>query len=180
VLCDENKTAAMAPWTCWFFWSGMPCDLVIGPVGDIVSDVEKTIRVQETVMILTDFCRPTVKLVGVRRKSLGDLWADVDCAMLVANEGNAVVVLNAIYYAHEIGVFLKNLAYRRLAKDPTKTIVLKKSLLADDICRLHPVHSRHPRHYRHLKIHKERVTVVPARSNIGGYLPVVQASALCA
>jgi hypothetical protein len=120
------------------------------------------------VTILTGSSRPTVKLAGARRKSLGDLCADVDLAMLSANKGNAVVVLNAVYHSHEIGVFLEISAYRRLAKDPTKTIVLKKSLLADDVCRLHPEHSRHPRHYRLLKVHKEGVTVVPVGRNFGG------------
>jgi hypothetical protein len=124
----------------------MPCDCVFGPVGDILSGVEKTVRVQETVTILTGFSRPTVKLAGARRKSRDDLCADVDLAMLAANKVNVLVVLNAIYYSHEIGVWLENLAYRRLAKDLTKTIVLKKSLLADDVCRLHPDHSRHCRH----------------------------------
>ena len=109
----------------------------------------------------------TNKLAGAKRKSLGDLCVDVDLAMLAANRGNAMVVLNAIYYSHEIGVCLENLAYGRLAKDPTKMIVLK-SLLADDSCRLHPDRSRHPRHYRPLKVHKDRVTVMPAGSNVGG------------
>jgi len=146
----------------------MPRDWVIGPTGDILSGVEMTIRVQEVVMILTGSSRPTVKLAGARGKSLSDRCADVDLAMLAANKGNVLVVLSAFYYSHKIGVCLENLAYRRLAKDRTKTIVLKKSLPADDICRLHPECSRHPRHYRLLKIHKEGVTVVPAGSNVGG------------
>jgi hypothetical protein len=85
----------------------MPHDRVIGPVGDFLSGVEKNIRVQESVMILTGFSRPTVKLAGARRKSLGDLCADVDLAMLAANKGNAMVVLNAIYCSHEIDVCLQ-------------------------------------------------------------------------
>ena len=98
--------------------------------------------------------------------------------MLAANKDNAVVVLNAVYYSHEIGVFLENSAYRRLAEDPAKMIVLNKSLLADDVCRLHPEHSRYPRHYRLLKIHKERVTVGPClEQHWRLYLPVVSASA---
>jgi hypothetical protein len=39
--------------------------------------------------------------------------------MLAANKADAMVVLNAVYYSHEVGVFLENLACRRLAKDPT-------------------------------------------------------------
>jgi hypothetical protein len=141
---------------------------VIGPTGDILSGVETTIRVQEAVTILTGSSRPTVKLAGARRKSLGDLLADVDLAMLAANKGPALVVPNAIYHSREIGVCLENSAYRRLAKDPTKMIVLKKSLLSDDICRLYPERSRHPSHCRLLKIYKEGVTVVPTGSNVGG------------
>ena len=79
----------------WFFWSGTPCDWVFGPVGDILSGVEKIVRVHKAVMILTGFSRPTVKLVGVRRKLLSDLCAEVDLAMLAA-KSNALVVLNAI------------------------------------------------------------------------------------
>ena len=119
----------------------MPCDWVIGPIGDILSEVEKVIRLlpvegaeevwQEAVRILTAYSRPTIKMSGARWKSLGDVWANVDLAMLAAKNGNAVVVLKTVYCSHEIVVFLDNLAYRRLAKDSTKTIVLKNSLLAD-------------------------------------------------
>jgi hypothetical protein len=129
---------------------------VIGPTGDILSGVENTVWVQEAVRILTGSSRPTVKFAGARRKLLCDLCADVDLAMLAANKGNAMVKLSAFYYGREIGFCLENLAYRSMAKDPTKTIVLKKSLLADDVCRLHPECSRHSKHYRLLKIHKKR------------------------
>jgi hypothetical protein len=156
----------------------MPREWVIGPTEDFLSGVEMTIRVQEAVTILTGSCRPTVKLAGARGKSFGDLCADVDLALLAANKGNVLAVLSAFYYSHKIGVCLENLADRRLAKDHTKMIVLKKSLPADDICRLHPECSRHPKHYRLLKIHKER------ESHCGAcreqcwrlYLPLVQTS----
>jgi len=97
--------------------------------------------------------------------------------MLAANKGNAVVVLSAVYYSHEIGVFREILAYSRFAKDPTKMIVLTMSLLADDVCRLHPECSRHPRHYRLLKVHEEVVTVGSCWEKCWTlYLPVVSAS----
>jgi hypothetical protein len=41
-------------------------------------------------------------LAGAKRKSLGDLWANADLAILAANKGNALVVLNAVYYIHEM------------------------------------------------------------------------------
>ena len=80
-----------------------------------------------------------------------------------------MVVLSVVYYSHEIGVFLEISAYRNLVKDPTKMIVLTMSLLADDVCRLHPECSRYPRHYRLLKVHKEVVTVGPVGRNVGGF-----------
>jgi hypothetical protein len=88
----------------------MPRDWVTGPVGDILIGTEKTIRVQEAVTILTGSSRQTVKLAGAKRKLLGGLCANVDCVLVAANKGNALVVLNAIYYSHEIDVCLENLA----------------------------------------------------------------------
>jgi hypothetical protein len=93
--------------------------------------------------------------------------------MIAANKGNAVVVLSV----HEIGVFLEISAYRKLAKDPTKMIVLMMFLLAGDVCRLHPECSRHQWHYRLLKVHKEGVTVDPCWEECCRlYLTVVIAS----
>jgi hypothetical protein len=51
------------------------------------------------------------------------------------------VVLNTVEYNQKIGALLEDVAYRRLAKDPTEVVecktmlLLKKSSLAEEVCK---------------------------------------------
>jgi hypothetical protein len=83
------------------------------------------------------------------------------------------VVLNTVEYNQKTGALLEDAVYRRLTKDPTevverKTILLKKSSLAEEVCkRLRPAGTRLPRIYGFSKIIKRESLLRPIVSNIG-------------
>jgi hypothetical protein len=128
---------------------------------------------QETVRIIRDCSRPKDNLTGAERKALRALRKNTDLTILPADKGNATVVLNTVEYNQKIGTLLEDLAYRRLAKDPTEAVdsktilLLKKSSLAEKVCkRLLHAGFRPPRLYRLSKILKAVVPPRPIASNI--------------
>ena len=84
---------------------------------------------------------------------------NTDLTILLANIGNATVVLNTVDYNRKIGALLQDPAYRRLAKGPTETVERKTSLLpkrstlSEEVCKwLHLMGIRLQRLYGLLKI----------------------------
>ena len=124
--------------------------------------------------ILRDSSRPEDNLTGTERRAFRDLQKNTDLTILLANKGNATVLLNTVDYNHKIGALLQDTAYRRLAKGPTETVecktslLLKRSTLAQEVCKwLHLMGTRLLRLYGLPKIHKEGVPLRPTVSIIG-------------
>jgi hypothetical protein len=99
---------------------------------------------------------------------------DADLTVLPADKGNVTVILNTVDYEQKTNPLLEDSTYKELTKNPTDsverktTLLLKKSKLAEDICkRLRPTGTRPPRLYRLPKIHKEGIPLRPIISNIG-------------
>jgi len=108
------------------------------------------------------------------RAALKTLKDNVNLTILLADKGNATVVLNTSDYKQKISSLLEDPSYRILTKDPTDaiewktTLLLKKSSLTEETHRqLCPADSRPPRLYGLPKIHKEGVPLRPTVSNIG-------------
>jgi len=55
-------------------------------------------------------------LNGAKRRALRALRKNTDLTILLADKGNATVVLNTVDYSHKIGALLQSPAYRKLAK----------------------------------------------------------------
>jgi hypothetical protein len=68
------------------------------------------------VRILQDSSRPKDNLNGAERRALRALRKNTDLTILLADKGNATVVLNTVDYNHKIGALLQSSAYRKLAK----------------------------------------------------------------
>jgi hypothetical protein len=154
------------------------------PIEDILTGLEKAIKTlaaemaeedrQETVRIIRDSSTPRDNLSGAERKPLRDLRKNTDLTVLPADKGNSTVVVNTVEYNPNIGALLEDPAYRGLARDPTEAVerknilLLKKSLLAEEVCkRLRPASCRPPRLNGLPKIHKEGVPIRSILSNIG-------------
>lgn len=118
------------------------------------------------------------------KKALSNLRTNTDHAILLADKGGAIVVLDTVDYNQKIGTFLQDPPHIRLAKGPTETVerkttllrvLLNKSTLAKKVCiRLYPARTRPPRLYGFPKIHKEGISLRPTVSNIG--VPTYQLS----
>jgi hypothetical protein len=93
------------------------------------------------VRILRDSSRPKDNLTGTERRALRDLRQNTDLTILLANKGNATVVLNTVDYNRKIGALLQDPAYRRLAKGPIETVerktslLLKRYTLVEEVCK---------------------------------------------
>jgi hypothetical protein len=91
---------------------------------------------------------------------------------LVADKGNAAVVLGTSDYSKKIATLLQDKAYAKLKKDPTesiecKTVLLKKSSFPEDVCQqVRPQGSRPPRLYGLPKIRKPGVPLRPIVNTI--------------
>jgi hypothetical protein len=69
---------------------------------------------------------------------------------LLADKGNAAVVLGTSDYSQKIAALLEDKAYKKLKKDPTDSVehktVLKKFPVSEEVCQqLQPQGSRPPR-----------------------------------
>jgi hypothetical protein len=154
------------------------------PIEDILAGIEKTVQSlpvemaeearQETVRIIKNSSRPRSNITTAESKALETLKNNTDLTILPADKGNATVILNTADYKQKITSILEGPAYRRLIRDPTDsterktTLLLKKSILTEDICKqLRSSGSRPPRLYRLPKIHKEGVPLRPIVNNIG-------------
>jgi hypothetical protein len=164
------------------------------PIEDMLTGVEKAMKTlpaekaedvrQETVRIIRDCSRPKDNLTGAERKALRALRKNTDPTILPADKGNATVVLNTVEYNRKIGTLLEDLAYRRLAKDPTEAVesktilLLKKSSLAVEIFkRLHPAGSRPPRLYGLPQdSYRGSASKAYCKQQWSPYLPAVQVS----
>jgi hypothetical protein len=154
------------------------------PIADIVTGLEKVVVSlpveaaeeirQETVRILKASGRSTDNLPELRGGLYGPLHTIADLTVLLADKGNATVILNTKDYNEKVSALLSAPTYRSLPKDPTEaiehktTLLLKKSSLAEEVAQpLRPQGSRPPRLHGLPNIHKEGVLLRPIVSAIG-------------
>ena len=153
------------------------------PIEDILAGVEKAVQSpaemeeearQETVIIVKRSSRPKENITRAERAALRTLKNNTDLTILLADKGNATMILYTVDYRQKITSLLEAPSYRRLARDPTDsterktTLLLKRSTLTEDIYKqLRPAGSRPPRLYRLPKIQKEGVPLRPSVSNTG-------------
>jgi hypothetical protein len=114
------------------------------PVKDSLCGVGKVIQTlpeeiveirQEKVRILKGSSQSKDKLTGAERRALRSLKANDLPTILLADKGNAAVVLGTSDYNQKIATVLEDKAYAKLTKYPTesiecKTVLLKKSSFA--------------------------------------------------
>jgi hypothetical protein len=98
----------------------------------------KEIR-QETIRILKDPRRPKSALNGAERRALRSLKANGILTVRPGDKANAAVMLGISDYKQKISTLLEGNAYVTLKKDSTdsierKTVLLKKSQLAEEVC----------------------------------------------
>jgi hypothetical protein len=103
-----------------------PCTL---PIVDILAGVEKAVHTlpvemaeearQETVRVIKSSSRPKDNLTRDEREALRTLKENTNLTILLADKGNATVVLNNLDYKQKITSLLEDPSYRRLAKDAT-------------------------------------------------------------
>jgi hypothetical protein len=83
--------------------------------------------------ILKGSCKPKDNLTGTYRRSLRVLKAHEELTILPANKGNnATMVLSTVHCNRKIPAFLEDQAYRKLKKDPAKSVECKEVLLMRD------------------------------------------------
>jgi len=109
------------------------------PIEDILAGVEKAIQFlpvemaeearQETVRIIKNSSRPTDNLTRAEREAPRTLKKNTDLTILLADKGNATVILNTVDYKQKITSLLEDPSYRRLATDPTDSTERKTTLL---------------------------------------------------
>ena len=128
---------------------------------------------QEKVRIIKHATKPRDNLNKTERIALQSLKNNTDLNILLADKGNATVILTTDYQ-QKIASLLQDLSYRKLTMDPTNsterktTMLIKKSTLTEDQHKkLNPTGSRPPRLYRLPKIHKEGFPLRPIVSNTG-------------
>jgi hypothetical protein len=103
------------------------------------------------VRIIRSSSSPRNNLTRAEREALKTLKNNTDLTILLADKGNATVILNTVVYKQKINSLLEDPSSRRLARDPTDsteqktTLMLIKSTLTEDICKqLCPASSRPP------------------------------------
>jgi hypothetical protein len=128
---------------------------------------------QETVRIFKGSNKPKDNLTGAERMALRALKSNESLTVLLADKGNAAVVLGTFDYNQKIAALLEDTTYKKLRKNPTgsvecKTVHLLKSPFAEETCqRLQPQRSRPPRLYGLLKIHQPDFPLRPTVSTTG-------------
>jgi hypothetical protein len=158
--------------------------LAVLPVGDILCGVEKEVGAlpeetaeevrQETVRILKGSHKPKDNLTGEDRRALRALKVNEALTVLLADKGNATVVLDTADYNQKIAALLEDKAYRKLKKDPSESVerktvlFLKKSSFSEEVSQqLRQQGSRPPRLYGFPKVYKQGVPLRPTVSTIG-------------
>jgi hypothetical protein len=99
------------------------------PIEDILAGVEKAVQSlpvemaeeasQETVRIIKSSSRPRINITRAESKALRTVKNNTDLTILLADKGNATVLLNTADYKQKITSILEDPAYRRLTRDPT-------------------------------------------------------------
>ena len=100
--------------------------LAVLPIEDILTEVEKGCQITacwDSWRSWERDCEDTSGLFwlkdnlnGAKRRALRALRKNTDLTILLADKGNATVVLNTVDYSHKIGALLQSPAYRKLAK----------------------------------------------------------------
>jgi len=128
-LLDHTTYAALCP--CL----NCAVALAVLPEEDILIGVEKAVRSlhldvaeetrKETVRKLWDSSRRMVNVTVTERMVLIVLQKNNDRIILLADKGNATVVLNAVDYNDKIGALVQDPSYRRLVKTPQRHLNAK-------------------------------------------------------
>jgi len=113
------------------------------PIEDILAGVEKAVQSlpaemaeearQETVRIIKSSSRPRNNITTAEREALRTLKNNTDLTILLADKGNATVILNTADYKQKITSILEDPSYRRLTRDPTDSTERETALLLKKI-----------------------------------------------
>jgi hypothetical protein len=134
------------------------------PIEEILAGVEKAAQSlpvkmaeearQESLRIIKSPSRPTDNVTRAEREAPKTLKHNTDLAILPADKGKAIVILNTVDYKQKITFLIEDPSYRRLARNHTDsterktTLLLKKSTLTEDTCKqVCSAGSRPPRLY---------------------------------
>ncbi|CAK9810876.1 hypothetical protein ANTPLA_LOCUS6713 [Anthophora plagiata] len=154
------------------------------PTEEIISQIENTIHNlpsedaneirRKTTNALKSAKLPKSNITRGEKKALYELKQNKDIVIIPADKGNTTVVMTRQDYTNKITQLLQDDTYKKIHKDPTKTIerkttaLLKTAKLPDDIYKsTNPQESRAPRLYGLPKIHKPDVPLRPIVSAIG-------------
>ena len=88
---------------------------------------------QETVRIIKSSSRPRNNITTAEREALRTLKNNTDLTILLADKGNATVILNTADYKQKITSILEDPSYRRLTRDPTDSTERETALLLKKI-----------------------------------------------
>jgi hypothetical protein len=97
-------------------------------IGTLPEETAEEIR-QETVRILKGSRQSKDNFTGAERRALRSLKANASLNVLLADKGNAVVVMGTSDYNRKIANLLQDKAYVMPKKDPTESIERKTVLL---------------------------------------------------